>query len=348
MRIGVDVMGGDHGPQVLIEGAALGLQANSTITELCLVGDQVQIEAGLARAQCRDRRIRIVHASEVLTMEDDPRSAVRKKKDCSMARAIDLVQERRTEAVISPGNTGGLVAAASYKLGRLDSVERPAIATMIPTGQSQFVLLDGGATPECKPLHLLQFAVMGHVYAREMLGRKQPRVGILSNGSEEMKGTEVTREALRLCKEVDLNFLGYVEGRDIFEDKVDVVVTDGFVGNIVLKTVEGMGTGFTRLLKRALTANPLRQLGAALAKGAFRSIKHKMDPEEHGGAPLLGLNGNVIKVHGSARQQQVKNAITQTCTALQHKITEQIQTAVAQANQRAARLIEPAAASASA
>ena len=202
-----------------------------------------------------------------------------------MARAIDLVQEGKTEAVISPGNTGGLVAAASYKLGRLDSVERPAIATMIPTAESEFVLLDGGATPECKPLHLLQFAIMGHIYAREMLGRKQPRVGILSNGSEEMKGTEITREALRLCKEADLNFLGYVESRDLFEDKVDVAVTDGFVGNIVLKTVEGMGTGFTRLLKRALTANPLRQLGAALAKGAFRSIKHKMDPEEHGGAP---------------------------------------------------------------
>lgn len=337
-------MGGDHGPQVIIDGAYLALRGNPRIAELCFVGDQAQIQAALDQAQCRDPRIRIVHASEVMTMDDNPLAAVRKKKDCSMARAIDLLKEGKIDAVISAGNTGGLVTTASVKLHRLEGVERPAIATIIPTAESQFVLLDGGANPECKPLHLLQFAVMGNIYAREMLGRKRPRVGILSNGTEETKGNDLTREAFKLCKEVDMNFVGYVEGHGLFADHVDVVVTDGFVGNIVLKTIESMGKGFTVLLKKALTANPLRGLGAALAKGAFREIKLKFDPEEHGGAPILGLNGNIIKVHGSARKGMVKNSIGQTSAAVQQNITEQIRDAVAQANQRVAHLIEPVAA----
>jgi glycerol-3-phosphate acyltransferase PlsX len=345
MRIGVDVMGGDHGPQVVIDGAKWALQSNSKIAELCLVGDQTLIQSALDRAQCKDKRIRIVHASEVMTMEDNPLTAVRKKKDCSMARTIDLLKEGQTDAAISPGNTGGLVATSSIKLHRLDGVERPAIATVIPTVESRFVLLDGGATAECTPLHLVQFAVMGNVYAREILGVSRPRVGILSNGTEEMKGNDLTREALRLCKEIDLNFIGYVEGHDLFADRVDVVVTDGFVGNIVLKTIESLGKGFTGLLKKALTANPLRMFGATLASGAFRDIKRKFDPEEHGGAPLLGLNGNVIKVHGSARKGMVKNAIGQTSVAVQQNITDQMRQAVAEANRRVAHLIEPMTAS---
>ena len=331
-------MGGDHGPQVAIDGVKLALALNPLVEELVLVGDEQEIRKALAQAQCRDERVRIVHASEVLTMDDNPLTAVRKKKDSSMARAIELVKDGKTDAVISPGNTGALVATASFKLRRLEGVERPAIATVIPTSQSNFVLLDGGATPECKPIHLLQFAVMGSIYAREVLGKKNPRVGLLSNGSEEMKGTDVTREALVLCKGLDLNFVGYVEGHDLFAEHVDVVVADGFVGNIVLKTIESMGVGFKGLLKKGLTANPLRQLGALLAKGAFREIKQKMDPEEHGGAPLLGLNGTVIKVHGSARPKMFKNAIAQTASALQQKITEQIEQAIAQANHRVAHV----------
>jgi len=340
MRIALDVMGGDLGPQAVVDGVSLALAENKTVVQIFLVGDQARIQAALDQAQCRDSRVQIVHATEVLTMDDNPLTAVRKKKDSSMARAIALVEAGQCDGVISAGNTGALVATASFKLRRLESVERPAIATVIPTASSSFVLLDGGATPECKPIHLLQFAVMGAVYAREVLGKKQPRVGILSNGSEEMKGTDVTREALKLCKQADINFLGYVEGHDLFAEHVDVVVADGFVGNIVLKTIESMGTGFKGLLKNALTANPLRQLGALLAKGAFQELKQKMDPEEHGGAPLLGLNGTVIKVHGSARKQMFKNAIRQTAATVQHKITEQIEAAVAHANKRVAPLLE--------
>jgi len=340
MRIALDAMGGDLGPEVVVDGVALGLAENRSVTEVVLVGDRERVQSALDRVQCRDSRIRIVHATEVLTMDDNPLTAVRKKKDSSMARAINLVEDSECDAVISPGNTGALVATASFKLRRIEGVERPAIATVIPTSSSNFVLLDGGATPECKAIHLLQFAIMGTVYAREVLGKKQPRVGLLSNGSEEMKGTDVTRAALKLCKEADLNFIGYVEGHDLFAEHVDVVVADGFVGNIVLKTIESMGTGFKGLLKNALTANPLRQLGALLAKGAFQELKQKMDPEEHGGAPLLGLNGTVIKVHGSARKQMFKNAIRQTASAVQHKITEQIERAIGVANERAAHLPE--------
>ncbi len=337
-------MGGDHGSSVVMTGIKQALLApgNERIEELFLVGLRSEIEAGLAALRCSDRRITIVHASEVLTMDDKPVAALRKKKDCSMVRAIELVKDARADAIISLGNTGGLVAASTLKLRQLDGVDRPAIATVMPSTKGHFILLDAGANPECKPSHLVQFAIMGHVYSRDMLGIARPRVGILSNGAEEIKGNELTREALQLCRRLDLNFLGYVEGHDLFNDQVDVVVTDGFVGNIVLKTCESMAKGILRILKRELTANPLRQVGATLAQGAFRSIKKTMDPEAHGGAPLLGLNGSVIKIHGSAKERVVANAIRQTVEAVTHNLNQHIRDEIARANAR----LTPAAAAA--
>jgi glycerol-3-phosphate acyltransferase PlsX len=267
-------------------------------------------------------------------MEDRPLDAVRKKKDCSMVRAMELVRDGKAEAVISPGNTGALVASATFKLRRLEPVDRPAIAAVVPSAKGEFILLDAGANHECKPVHLLQFAIMGSIYSRELLRHKKPRVGILSNGSEETKGTELTREAARLCQGSDLNFIGYVEGHDIFADHVEVVVTDGFIGNILLKSVEGMGKAIVRLLRRELTANPLRKFGAALAQGALLNIKRRMDPEAYGGAPLLGLNGIVIKAHGSAREKAILNAIRVATETIQYKINETIVREVAQANER--------------
>jgi phosphate acyltransferase len=334
MRIVVDVMGGDHGCGVVIDGVKLALQAYPDISELHLVGQQAEIETALKRARCRDPRLTVHHATEVIRMEDRPLDAVRKKKDCSMVRAMELVRDGKAEAVISPGNTGALVASATFKLRRLDSVDRPAIATVVPSGKSEFVLLDAGANHECKPIHLVQFAIMGSVYSRELLGRKTPRVGILSNGTEETKGTELTREALKLCRQADLNFVGYVEGHDLFSDHIEVVVTDGFVGNIMLKTIESMGKGIVRLLRRELTANPLRKFGAALAQGALQNIKRRMDPEGYGGAPLLGLNGVVIKAHGSARERAFMNAIRVARETIQHKINDTILREVAQANEK--------------
>jgi len=334
MRIVVDVMGGDNGCGVVIDGVRLALQANAAITELYLVGDQTQIEDSLKKSRCQDGRLKIIHASEVLTMEDKPLAGVRKKKDSSLVRAVELVEEGKAEALISPGNTGALVAAATVKLGRLEGVEHPAIVAIVPSAKTDFVLIDAGAKPECKPIHLAQFAIMGNIYSREILGCPTPRVGILSNGKEEIKGNELTREAYKLCQQLDLNFIGYVEGHDLFSDNVEVAVTDGFVGNLVLKTCESMGKGMLRMVKRELAASPIRKLGAALARSAFHTIKQRMDPDAYGGAPLLGLNGNVIKAHGSARERAIMNAIRVSTEAVQHQINEIIKQEVARASQR--------------
>ncbi|MBI5773011.1 MAG: phosphate acyltransferase PlsX [Verrucomicrobia bacterium] len=337
MRIAVDVMGGDHGCRVAVHGAKSALQSDTKITALYLVGNEAEVKPALAAAGLRDARVHVVHASEVLTMEDKPVTGLRKKKDCSILRAVDLVKEGKADAVISPGNTGGIVAASTIRLRTLEGVDRPAIACIIPTEHTPFVLIDGGANPESKPVHLLHQAIMGGIYAREVLGQKRPRIGILSNGTEDIKGNDLVREANKLCRAAEMSgvdYLGFIEGHDLFTGHVDVVVTDGFVGNIVLKTIESMASGFKRMLKSGFTKNVLRQAGAALAQGVFRDMKSRMDPEEHGGAPLLGLNGNVIKVHGSAREKVFANAIRQSATAVAHHLNQHIQREVAAANAR--------------
>jgi glycerol-3-phosphate acyltransferase PlsX len=334
MRIAVDVMGGDHGCGVVIEGAIRALQADKRITTLFLVGQKAEIHAALPRGGFRDHRVRVVHASEVLNMEEKPAAAVRKKRDCSIVRAVELVHEGKADAVVSVGNTGGIFAAATFKLGRVPGVDRGGIATIIPTPDHHFVLLDSGANIECKPLHLAQYAVMGSIYSRAILGCKQPRVGILSIGTEDSKGNELTLEAFRLCKQLELNFIGNVEGHDLFRNRVDVVVCDGFVGNIVLKTAESLAMAMFSMLKRELTANPRRQLGALLAQNAFRAIRRRLDPEVYGGAPLLGFNGAVLKAHGSARERAIASALRVTTDNLQHQVNQTIVQEIARANER--------------
>jgi glycerol-3-phosphate acyltransferase PlsX len=343
MRIAVDVMGGDHGCGVVIEGAIGALQADKRITSLFLVGHKSEIHAALPRRGFRDHRVRVIHASEILTMEDKPVAAVRKKKDSSIVRAVELVREGKADAVVSLGNTGGIFAAATFKLGRIPGLDRGGIATIIPTPDHHFVLLDSGANIECKPIHLAHYAVMGSVYSRAILGCENPRVGILSIGTEPSKGNELTLQAFRLCKSLDLNFIGNIEGHDLFHNRVDVVVCDGFVGNIVLKTAESLATALFSMLKRELTANPRRQLGALLAQNAFRAIRKRMDPEVYGGAPLLGFNGAVLKAHGSARERAIANALRATTENLQHQVNQTIAEGIARANERIASL-EPSAA----
>ncbi|MGV3757784.1 MAG: phosphate acyltransferase PlsX [Verrucomicrobiota bacterium] len=335
MRIAVDVMGADHGSEVILAGVKLALDAYPHIHEIIVVGNETEIKSGLERLALRDTRLRIQHASEVLTMQDKPLEAIRKKKDSSMLRAIELVQDGKADAVISTGNTGALVAG-SLKLRRLENVERPVLAARMPSRTGDFVLIDAGANPTCEPEYLMQFAVMGDIYAREILGKKKPRIGILSNGSEETKGTDLTREAHRLCSQLDFNYIGYVEGFDLFDDAVDVVVTDGFTGNIVLKTSEGLGYAMMSLLKSELTANPVNKMGAFIARGAFRNIKSRLDPEVYGGAILLGLNGNVIKAHGSAREKAIMNSIRVAGDAVQHHLNELI---VKEINLASAKLV---------
>lgn len=264
-------------------------------------------------------------------MADKPVLGLRRKRDCSISRAVELVKEGQAEAIISPGNTGGVVTAATIKLRPLDAVERPAIVAVIPAPENDFVLVDAGANVECRPVHLLQFAIMGSVYAREILGYRRPRVGVLSVGTEDVKGNELTQETFKLCKQVELNFIGNVEGHDLFTNRVDVVVCDGFVGNIVLKTCESLAASMFRWLRQELTKNPKRQLGALLAKGAFRTIRQRVDPEAHGGAPLLGLNGNVVIAHGASRERAIMNAIGQAAQAVRNQMNLMIARAIARA-----------------
>jgi phosphate acyltransferase len=337
MRIAVDVMGGDFGCDVVIDGVKLALHNNSRITNVHLVGQRDQIEAALARTRFDDGRIHITHASEVLTMEDRPVAAIRRKKDCSITRAVDLVKTGKAEAMISPGNTGGILAASTLKLGTLPGVERPGIATVIPAPENEFVLLDSGANIDCKPIHLVQYAIMGHVYSRDILGYASPRVGILSIGTEAVKGNELTLEAYRLCSKIPINFIGNVEGHDLFRNRVDVVVCDGFVGNIVLKTCESLAKGMLTWLKAELMQNLKRKLGALLARNAFRAITRRMDPDGYGGAPLLGLNGIVMKAHGSARERAIMHAVRITSDAIHYHINQHITEEIAAATQCLAR-----------
>ena len=334
MRVVVDVMGGDHGCEVIIAGVKRALQANAHIRGLFLVGNQDEIKAALTRVNCADGRIEIVHSTEVLSMADKPIVGLRKKKDCSIGRAVDLIKEGRAEALVSPGNTGGVVASATIKLRPLPGIERPAIATVIPARENEFVLLDAGANVECRPIHLLQYAIMGSVYSREILGYPKPRVGLLSVGTEDTKGNDLTLEAFKLCRQADLNFIGNVEGHDLFENRVDVVVCDGFVGNVVLKTCESLAMSLIAWLKLELTHNLVRKLGAVMAQGAFRTLKRRLDPDNHGGAPLLGVNGNVMIAHGSARAGAIMNAIRMAVEVTQHNINQLIVQEVAAAKAR--------------
>jgi len=333
MRIAVDVMGGDHGCGVVIAGVKRALEENKNLSLIYLVGNKDAIHAALPPRGFRDHRVKVIHATEVVEMDSaNPVGAVRRKKDSSIGRAAELVSEGKADALISLGNTAAIFAAGSLKVGRIPGVDRGCIATVMPRQESEFVLLDAGANVECKPVHLAQFAVMGSVYCHEVLKHKNPRVGILSNGTEDNKGNELTLEAFKLCKKLNLNFIGNIEGHDLFKDRVDVVVCDGFVGNIVLKSVESLAVAMFSMLKRELMHTAQRQLGAYLAKGAFQSIRRRMDPEVYGGAPMLGFNGVVFKAHASARERAVSSAIRMTGHALQNQINQTIARDIAAAN----------------
>jgi phosphate acyltransferase len=343
MRIAVDVMGGDHGCGVIIQGVKLALQGNRKISALYLVGHQSEIHAALPPDGFRDHRVRVIHAGEVVEMADRPAIALRKKRDSSIARAAELVQSGKADALVSPGHTGGIFAAATFKIGRIPGVERGCIATVIPRQGSEFVLLDAGANIECKPVHLAQFAVMGSVYSREVLRRKHPRVGILSIGTEDSKGNELTLEAFKLCQKLDLNFIGNVEGHDLFREHVDVVVCDGFVGNVVLKTSESLAVAMFSMLKRELMRNPKRQIGAYLARHAFQAIRRRMDPEVYGGAPMLGFKGLIFKAHASARERAIASAVRVTADAVQHRVNAIIAREIVRANEKLDLAENPAA-----
>jgi glycerol-3-phosphate acyltransferase PlsX len=273
------------------------------------VGDQTRVGVELRKLGVADNRIEVIHASEVIEMNDPPVQAVRRKKDSSMGRAIDIVKRGEADAVVSAGNTGALLTASHLKLRALEGVDRPGLAVLLPAPDNVFVLMDAGANLEPHPSNLVQYAIMGSMYSKQILGYERPRVAVLSIGTEEMKGNELTLEAHRLLKQTDLNFVGNIDGHDLFSNHADVIVTDAFVGNAVLKACESTARLVSSWLKDEIKKNPLRMLGALLATGAFQSLKRKADPDEYGGAVLLGINGICIKAHGASSPKAVKNAI---------------------------------------
>lgn len=317
-------MGGDFGPQPVIAGAMAALHLYPDIERLYLVGIEKEIHAQLDGLPHDATRVSVVHASEIVGMHDKPVEAVRRKKDSSLSRAVDMVKHGEAEAVLSPGNTGALVAAAQIKLRTLPGVERPGLATLFPSRGGRFLILDVGANIEARPQHLRDYGVMGEVYARQILHCPTPRIGLLSIGTEEMKGNELTQEAFRLLKASPINFTGNVEGHDLFGDKVDVIVTDGFTGNVLLKSCEATARFFAHWLKEELSENLLRKAGAALAYGAFKSIKKKTNPDEYGGAILLGVNGICIKAHGKASANAIRAAIRVAADSIAQRVNTQI------------------------
>jgi phosphate acyltransferase len=330
--IALDAMGGDHAPRAEVEGAVLA--ARELGVRVVLVGIEEKVRQELNRHRHRGLPIEILHAAEVITMSDSPSQAFRRKKESSMHVAARLVRDGKADALVTAGNTGAAMTVARFVLGTLPSVDRPALAAAFPNMKEKVsVILDVGANVDSKPEQLVQFAVMGEIYYRTIWGVRKPRVALLSIGEEEMKGNELTREVSNRLKQASFNFTGNVEGRDVFRGDVDVIVCDGFIGNIALKISEGLVEHIGGMLKKAIKSSLTSQLGYALSKRAFDDFRKRTDYSEYGGAPLLGVRGVTIIGHGRSNPNAIKNAIrvaTELCRAgLNEKIEQELSAAAA-------------------
>ncbi|MBS1112827.1 MAG: plsX [Nitrospirae bacterium] len=327
MRIALDAMGGDYAPAVTIEGAIETVNSYENI-DIILVGDESALARELDSKRFPPNRITVRHASQVVKMDESPASAIRRKKDSSIRRGIELVKGNEADGFVSAGHSGVVMATALFVLGVSAVVDRPAIAAIMPTLKSPFVLLDAGANLHCKPQNLLQFALMGSTYCRFILGREEPKVALISTGEEDTKGNELTKETFKLLKEADLNFIGNVDGKDIFTGEADVIVCDGFTGNVVLKTSEGLAEAIIRMLKREVANLTTGRIGYLLLKPALRNFKKKTDYDEYGGAPLLGIQGTCIISHGRSTAKAIKNAIRVASDFAQKRVYEIISSAI--------------------
>ncbi|MCX7856905.1 MAG: phosphate acyltransferase PlsX [Deltaproteobacteria bacterium] len=304
VRVAVDGMGGDTAPHAIVKGAEIA--AREGIAKIILVGDEKRLRSLLETPES----VEIVHAPSYVRMDESPSLALRKKKDSSINLAIELVREKKADAVVSAGNSGATMAFAIFTLGRIKNVDRPAIATLHPNLKGGItVLLDAGGTVDCKPIHLAQFALMGDSFARHILKITSPKIGLLSNGEEITKGNELTKEAHSIIENMNLNYIGYVEGTDLYNGKVDVVVADGFVGNIALKISEGVVDVLLTFFKQNITRNLRGKIGYFLLKDTFKELARKVDYAEYGGAPLLGVDGTCIICHGKSNERAIRNAI---------------------------------------
>jgi phosphate acyltransferase len=324
-KIAVDAMGGDNAPAIEIEGA---IQAASQYDiPIVLVGQEERVRPLLEKHDTTGLSIEIVHASEVITMDESAATAARKKKDSSIRVAARLMRDGAVSGVVSAGNTGAVMATVKMVLGTLAVVDRPALSTVLPTqnGQPAF-LLDVGANVDCKPHHLEQFAVMGDIYSRAIFGIRRPRIGLLSIGEEDTKGNELTKEAFKSLKQAPINFIGNVEGRDIFKGEIDVIVCDGFTGNVALKLSEGLIETFATMLRQELEKTIAAKVGYILAERAFRAFRKRLDYSEYGGAPLLGMKGITIVCHGRSNANAIKNAIRIAHEFCKHNVNHLIET----------------------
>jgi glycerol-3-phosphate acyltransferase PlsX len=307
MRIAIDGMGGDRAPRVVVDGTVVA--AKEFDYELIIVGDKTILRRELSRHRSYPDNISIEHASEVIAMDEPPAISVRRKRNSSIAVGIELMKRGEVDVFISAGNTGAVVCSATLGLGLLPGIERPGISIVFPTFMGVSMMIDVGANIDPRPLHLLHYGIMGDAYSKYILSKPKPSIGLLSIGEEATKGTDFVKETHKLLHESRLNFTGNIEGQDVFTGRCDVILCDGFVGNIVLKVAEGIGGAITKLMKSQIKHRPLAKLGALLSKPAFMRLWKDLDYSEYGGAPLLGVNGRVIISHGSSTAKAIKNAI---------------------------------------
>jgi len=308
MKIALDAMGGDFAPDVTAAGAIEAVSENDDI-EIILVGDRLRLNESLKNKRYPSDRLSIYHASEVVQMHESPIAAIRKKKDSSIRKAVELVKKQEADAVVSAGHSGVAMATALFILGKVQNVDRPAIATIMPSLTGHFLLIDAGANVDCSPENLLEFGYMGDAYYRVVFDNPSPKLALLSIGEEEVKGNELTKEAFKLLKNTGMNFIGNIEGKDIFTGKADVIICDGFIGNIVLKVSEGLAETILKMLRMEISSVATGKLGYMMIKPAIRNFKKRTDYSEYGGAPLLGINGTCIISHGRSSARAIKNAI---------------------------------------
>lgn len=335
LAIALDAMGADLGPEEVVAGAAAALKSGWIPESLIVVGQEEVLNPLFEKYKLHDNpQISLHPASEVIGMHEKPVSSIRKKKDASLVQTVDLVKQGTCAAAVSCGNTGSLMACSTLKLRPIAGVSKPALASVWPSKDNHFVVLDSGANPQCKPQNLVHYAILGDQYARDAIGIERPRIGLLSIGTEEGKGTELTETTHRLLLQLgdNLNYIGLIEGFQIFNNEVDVVVTDGFTGNVVLKTCESLWKMMKSLFKEEIKRNPARLAGAALLHGAMKDAKKRLDPDIYGGAPLLGLRGTVLKAHGSSNQRAIANALRIAGIAIERNLRAHSRDAIAEAN----------------
>jgi glycerol-3-phosphate acyltransferase PlsX len=335
MRIAVDAMGGDHAPQVNVDGAIAAAQEFGLAS--LLVGRSAELTRLLADAGYRGSEIEIVEAPDVVSMHEPATAAIRKKRNSSIRIAANCVRDGRAEGLVSAGHTGAAMVSAKMVVGTIEGVDRPALAAILPNLAGHCLLLDVGANPDAKTQHFKEFAVMGSIYAQLLFGKKKPSIGLMSIGEEDSKGTDRTKEAFKTLKETGLNFIGNVEGRDVFNGSVDVIVTDGFTGNVILKVSEALAEMVEKLLREEIKKTLKASVGFLLSRSAFRSFKSRLDYSEYGGAPLLGVKGCVIICHGRSSAKAVKNAIRLAAEFSRQKLAQKIQSSIADLHSRDAR-----------